>query len=141
MKTFFSCDEALIHIVDRMFKQHPKWLIDRVPQLGPKAACMKQAIRDKLIEHKQYIAKYGEDLPEIRKLLAFAHLLCEFNQLRDDLRRFNRPVLVFANGGFQLFGEGAGLSERFLRTDFQFVVQQLLQQLDGEIALLTKTRP
>src|SRR5438128_762442 len=40
--------------------------IDRVPQLGPKAAYAKQAIRDKLIEHKQYIAKHGEDLPEIR---------------------------------------------------------------------------
>jgi xylulose-5-phosphate/fructose-6-phosphate phosphoketolase len=41
-------------------------VIDRVPQLGPKAAYTKQAIRDKLIEHKQNIAKHGEDLPEIR---------------------------------------------------------------------------
>jgi xylulose-5-phosphate/fructose-6-phosphate phosphoketolase len=41
-------------------------VIDRVPQLGPKAAYAQQAIRDKLIEHKQYIAKHGEDLPEIR---------------------------------------------------------------------------
>lgn len=41
-------------------------VIDRVPQLGPKAAYVKQAIRDKLIEHKQYIAKHGEDMPEIR---------------------------------------------------------------------------
>ena len=40
-------------------------VIDRVPQLGPKAAYAKQAIRDKLIDHKQYIAKHGEDLPEI----------------------------------------------------------------------------
>jgi phosphoketolase len=31
-----------------------------------KAAYAKQAIRDKLIEHKQYIAKRGEDLSEIR---------------------------------------------------------------------------
>ena len=41
-------------------------VIDRVPQLGPRAAYAKQEIRDKLIEHKQYIAEHGEDLPEIR---------------------------------------------------------------------------
>jgi xylulose-5-phosphate/fructose-6-phosphate phosphoketolase len=41
-------------------------VIDRVPQLGPRAAYAKQAIRDKLIEHRQYIATYGEDMPEIR---------------------------------------------------------------------------
>jgi xylulose-5-phosphate/fructose-6-phosphate phosphoketolase len=41
-------------------------VIDRVPKLGYAAAHAKQAIRDKLIEHKEYIAKYGEDMPEIR---------------------------------------------------------------------------
>jgi xylulose-5-phosphate/fructose-6-phosphate phosphoketolase len=41
-------------------------VIDRVPALGPMAAYAKQAIRDKLIEHKQYVAVHGEDLPEIR---------------------------------------------------------------------------
>ena len=41
-------------------------VIDRVPRLGPKAAYAKQAIREKLIEHEQYIAIHGEDLPEIR---------------------------------------------------------------------------
>ena len=41
-------------------------VIDRVPALGPMAAYAKQAIGDKLIEHKQYIAAHGEDLPEIR---------------------------------------------------------------------------
>ena len=40
-------------------------VIDRVPQLGSRAAYAKQAIRDKLIEHKQYIYKHGEDMPEI----------------------------------------------------------------------------
>ena len=42
-------------------------VIDRVPQLGARAAYAKQAIGDKLIEHKQYIARYGKDMPEIEE--------------------------------------------------------------------------
>jgi xylulose-5-phosphate/fructose-6-phosphate phosphoketolase len=41
-------------------------VIDRVPSLGSRAAYAKQRIRDKLLEHKSYITKYGEDMPEIR---------------------------------------------------------------------------
>jgi len=41
-------------------------VLDRVPKLGPAAAYAKQAIRDKLIEHAEYIREHGEDLPEIR---------------------------------------------------------------------------
>ena len=40
-------------------------VIDRVPELGARATYAKQAVRDKLFEHKQYIARYGEDMPEI----------------------------------------------------------------------------
>lgn len=42
-------------------------VIDRVPKLGSVAAYAKQTMREKLIEHKQYIAKYGQDMPEIRE--------------------------------------------------------------------------
>ncbi len=41
-------------------------VIDRVPCLGPRAAYSKQFLRDKLLDHKAYIDKYGEDMPEIR---------------------------------------------------------------------------
>ncbi|HEV7801091.1 MAG TPA: phosphoketolase family protein, partial [Burkholderiales bacterium] len=41
-------------------------VIDRVPSLGSRAAYAKQFIRDKLLDHKAYIEKYGEDMPEIR---------------------------------------------------------------------------
>ena len=40
-------------------------VIDRVPQLGARAAYAKQAIRDALIDHKEYIYEHGEDAPEI----------------------------------------------------------------------------
>ncbi|HMV58953.1 MAG TPA: phosphoketolase family protein [Nitrospira sp.] len=41
-------------------------VIDRLPQLGSRAAYAKQAIREKLLEHKQYIATHGDDMPEVR---------------------------------------------------------------------------
>jgi phosphoketolase len=34
-------------------------VIERVPQLGPRAAYARQIIRDKLIAHKTYIAEHG----------------------------------------------------------------------------------
>jgi xylulose-5-phosphate/fructose-6-phosphate phosphoketolase len=42
-------------------------VIDRVEKLGERAAYLKQELRDKLIEHKQYICQHGEDMPEIRQ--------------------------------------------------------------------------
>ncbi|MCY4441058.1 MAG: phosphoketolase family protein [Deltaproteobacteria bacterium] len=41
-------------------------VIDRVPKLGIIAAYAKQAVRDKLIDHRQHITRYGEDMPEVR---------------------------------------------------------------------------
>jgi xylulose-5-phosphate/fructose-6-phosphate phosphoketolase len=41
-------------------------VIDRVPKLAARAAYAKQKLRDKLIEHEEYIHAHGEDLPEIR---------------------------------------------------------------------------
>ncbi len=41
-------------------------VIDRLPQTGDKGIYLKQQLKDKLIEHKQYIAEHGIDLPEVR---------------------------------------------------------------------------
>ena len=41
--------------------------IERVPQTGEAGARLKRQLQDKLIEHRQYITTFGEDLPEIRE--------------------------------------------------------------------------
>jgi xylulose-5-phosphate/fructose-6-phosphate phosphoketolase len=57
-------DMAVLNDLDRFHLVGD--VIDRVPKLGYKAAHLKQYLRDKLIEHKQYINRYGQDMPEIR---------------------------------------------------------------------------
>jgi len=41
-------------------------VISRLPDQGPAGVSLKQRLEDKLIAHKQYIDRHGEDLPEIR---------------------------------------------------------------------------
>ena len=41
-------------------------VIDRVPRLHNTATHQKQLFRNRLIEHKLYIAEHGDDMPEIR---------------------------------------------------------------------------
>jgi len=41
-------------------------VVDRVPKLARHVGEVREAIRDKLIEHKRYIDEYGEDMPEVR---------------------------------------------------------------------------
>ena len=40
--------------------------VARLPQLGNRGAFLVQEMQDKLVEHRQYIAQYGLDLPEVR---------------------------------------------------------------------------
>jgi xylulose-5-phosphate/fructose-6-phosphate phosphoketolase len=40
--------------------------IDRVPRLRNRAAHVKQLIRERLVEHRLYIERYGQDMPDVR---------------------------------------------------------------------------
>ena len=41
-------------------------VIDVLPGLGTRAAYVKQALRDKLLEHHAYIREHGDDMPDVR---------------------------------------------------------------------------
>jgi xylulose-5-phosphate/fructose-6-phosphate phosphoketolase len=57
-------DMAVLNDLDRFHLVAD--VIDRVSKLGPRAAYAKQDVRDRRIEHKEYIVRHGEDMPEIR---------------------------------------------------------------------------
>lgn len=56
-------DMAVLNDLDRFHLAGD--LVDRVARLRNVAAHFKQFLRDKLIEHKRYITKHGDDMPEV----------------------------------------------------------------------------
>ncbi|MFA6101299.1 MAG: phosphoketolase family protein [Victivallaceae bacterium] len=57
-------DMAVLNEIDRFHLAGD--VIDRIPGLGSKAAYVKQFIRDRLIDHENYIRIHGDDMPEIK---------------------------------------------------------------------------
>ncbi|HEX2713151.1 MAG TPA: phosphoketolase family protein, partial [Candidatus Acidoferrales bacterium] len=57
-------DMTVLNDIDRFHLAED--VVDRVPRLRRIGAHFKQHMHDKLIEHKLYIERYGEDMPEIR---------------------------------------------------------------------------
>ncbi|GAB4353908.1 MAG: phosphoketolase family protein [Immundisolibacter sp.] len=57
-------DMAVLNDIDRFHLVMD--VVDRVPKLGYRGAYLKQAMRDRLIEHKEYIVVHGEDMPAVR---------------------------------------------------------------------------
>jgi xylulose-5-phosphate/fructose-6-phosphate phosphoketolase len=41
-------------------------VLDRVPGLGTKTAYIKQSLMEKLVDHRRYVARYGDDMPEVK---------------------------------------------------------------------------
>jgi xylulose-5-phosphate/fructose-6-phosphate phosphoketolase len=57
-------DMCVLNDIDRFHLVED--VVDRLPAFGARAAYVKQAMRDALIEHRQYIAEHGEDMPSVR---------------------------------------------------------------------------
>jgi xylulose-5-phosphate/fructose-6-phosphate phosphoketolase len=57
-------DMAVMNDIDRFHLVGD--VIERVPRLGAVAAYARQRVRDRLIEHKEYIRRHGIDMPLVR---------------------------------------------------------------------------
>ena len=57
-------DMAVMNDMDRFHLVQDA--IDRLPQLGGRGDHLKQEMRDKLVDHKEFIYEHGEDMPEVK---------------------------------------------------------------------------
>ena len=57
-------DMAVLNDLDRFHLAGDA--VDRLPELGARGAYLKQYLRDVLTEHRLYIRRHGQDMPEVR---------------------------------------------------------------------------
>jgi xylulose-5-phosphate/fructose-6-phosphate phosphoketolase len=58
-------DMTVLNDLDRFHLAYD--VVDRVPRLQRIGAHFQQWVRDKLIEHKEYVCEHGDDLPEVKQ--------------------------------------------------------------------------
>ena len=57
-------DMTVLNDMDRFHLVYD--VAERVPKLAPRAAHIRQAMQNKRIEHKEYVRRHGDDMPEIK---------------------------------------------------------------------------
>ena len=57
-------DMTVLNDMDRFHLVHD--VAERVPKLAPRAAHIQKAMQKKRIQHREYIRRYGDDMPEVK---------------------------------------------------------------------------
>jgi len=83
-------DMAVLNQLDRFHLACD--VLERVPGIGARGAHLKQALLEKLVEHREYICEHGEDLPEIRNWQWMAPKAARSTRPRPAARRGGRSV-------------------------------------------------
>ncbi len=58
-------DMTVLNDMDRF--QLVRDVAERVPRMAPRAAHVRQAMQDKRTEHREYIRRHGDDMPEVKE--------------------------------------------------------------------------
>lgn len=114
--------DALLDLADQLRRDHLQLVI---PHRDDRRIIRSQRIikRDLVIRQAHVLAA----------LCGGVEILGEFDQLFDDLHRADGSVVVGIEGLLELLGKNLALHEVTLGADFEFVLEQLFQQLGGDV--------